>query len=50
MCRLWGGITPHASGHPGSIWDLPYSTWVIFRHAADDYVKRMKQQEASGGR
>lgn len=44
MCRLWGGISPHRSGMPGSVWDLPYSTWAMFAAAADDYVKRMKEQ------
>lgn len=48
VCKLWGGIRPHPSGHPGSVWDLPYRTWLIFQRAADDYVKKMR--ESNDGR
>jgi hypothetical protein len=48
VSRLWGGLTPHPSGHPGSVWDLPYSTWLMFAAAADEYVAKMKEAGHGG--
>lgn len=43
VCHRWPGITPHPAGHPGSVWDLHYGTWVQFALAADHYVEQMKE-------
>lgn len=45
MCRLWPGITPHPSGHPGSVWDLTVGMWDLFAAATDEYLKRKKEAE-----
>ena len=41
VCHLWPGITPF------NVFGLPYSMWVSFAEAADEYQKSMK--EASRG-
>jgi hypothetical protein len=42
VCHVWPGITPL------NVWDLTFEVWLMFAHAADEWVEARK--EANRGR
>lgn len=42
LTNLWPGISPHGPEVPTSVWNLPYSVWVGYADACDQYEDDMK--------